>query len=43
MTGMMYWAKTNGTEIEKVLFFVKMAIEEMVKTKFNPGGLVTIY
>ena len=43
LTGMMYWAKTNGIEIDTALFFVKMDIEEMVRTKFNPGGLVTMY
>ena len=40
---MMYWSKTNGIEIVTVVFFVKLAIEEMVNTKFNPGGLVAMY
>ena len=40
---MMYWGKTNGIEIDTAVFLVKLAIEEMVKTKFNPGGPVTIY
>ena len=40
---MMYWAKTNGIKIDTAVFFVKMAIEEMVKTKFNPGGQVAMY
>ena len=35
---MMYWAKTNGIEIDTAVFFVKMEIEETVKTKFKPGG-----
>ena len=43
LAGMMYWAKTNGTEIDTAIFFVKLAIEEMVKTKFNPGGPVTMF
>ena len=43
LPGMMYWAKTNGIEIDTAAFFVKLAIEEMVKTKFNPGGLVAMY
>ena len=34
----MYWSKTNGIEIDTALLFVNMEIEEMVKTKFNPGG-----
>ena len=40
---MMYWAKKNGIEIDAVIFFVKLAIEYMVKTKFNPGGPVAMY
>ena len=43
LTGMIYWAKTNGIEIDTVVFFVKLTIEEMVKTKFNPGGPVEMY
>ena len=39
----MYWSKTNGIEIDTAVLFVKLEIEEMVKTKFNPGGLVAIY
>ena len=40
---MMYWAKTNGIEIDTALFLVKLKIEGMVKTKFNPGGPVALY
>ena len=40
---MMYWAKKNGIEIDTAVFFVKLAIEEMVETKFNPGGPVEMY
>ena len=40
---MMYWAKTNGIKIDTAVLFVKLAIEEMVKTKFNPGGPVAMY
>ena len=43
MAGIMYWAKTNGIEIDTAVFFVNLAIEYMVKTKFNPGGPVTMY
>ena len=43
LAGMMYWANTNGIEIDTAVSFVKLAIEEMVKTKFNPGGPVAIY
>ena len=43
LTGMMYMVKTNGIEIYTAIFFVKIAIEEMVKSKFNPGGLVEMY
>ena len=40
---MMYWAKTNGTEINTAVFFVNLAIEEMVKKKLNWGGPVEMY
>ena len=43
LAGMMYWANTNGIKIDIAVFFVKLAIEEMVKTKFNPGGPVAMY
>ena len=43
MAGMMYWEKTNGIETDTVVFFVKLEIEKMVKTKFNPGGPVAMY
>ena len=43
LAGMVYWAKTNGIEIDKALFFAKTAIGEMVKTKFNPEGQVEMY
>ena len=43
MAGMMQWAKTNVIDIDTVVFFVKLAIEDMVNTKFNPGGPVTMY
>ena len=37
LAGMMYWAKPNGIEIDTAILFFKMAIEDMVKKKFNPG------
>ena len=43
MAGIIYWANTNGIGIYTAVFFVNLAIEEMVKTKFNPGGSVEIY
>ena len=43
MAGIMYWYKTNGIDIYIAVFFVKMVIEEMVNTKFNPGGPVAMY
>ena len=43
MAGLMYWDKTNGTKIDTAVLFVKLEIEEMVKTKFNPGGPVELY
>ena len=43
LAGMMYWAKTNEIEIYTAVFFFKLKIEDMVNTKFNPGGLVTMY
>ena len=39
----MYWNMTNGIEIDTVVLFVKMEIEEMINTKFNPGGPVAMY
>ena len=43
LAGMMYWNKTNGIEIDTTLLFVKLAIEEMVNKKINPGGPVEMY
>ena len=43
LAGMIYWANTNGIKIDAAIFFVKLVIEEMVKTKFNPGGPVATY
>ena len=40
---MMYWAKKNIIEIDAAVFFFKMGIEEMLKTKFYPGGPVAMY
>ena len=40
---MMYWSKTNGTEIDTAVLFFNLEIEEMAKTKFNPGGPVAMY
>ena len=40
---MMYWSNTNVIEIDTAVLLVKLEIEEMVKTKFNPGGPVAIY
>ena len=33
----------NGIKIDTAVLFVKLAIEEMVKTRFNPGGPVAMY
>ena len=43
LTGMMYWAKKNGIKIDTAVFFVKLEIEEMAKTKLNPGGPMKMY
>ena len=43
LAGMMFWAKINGIEIDTAVFFVNLEIEDMVKTKFNPGGPVAMY
>ena len=43
MAGIMYWYKTNGIDIYIAVFFFNMVIEEMVNTKFNPGGPVAMY
>ena len=40
---MAYWAKKNGIDIDTVVSFVKLEIEDTVKTKFNPGGPVEMY
>ena len=40
---MMYWAKKNGNEIGTAVFFAKLAIDDMVKIKFNLGGPVAMY
>ena len=40
LAGIMYWSKTNVIEVNTAVLFFKLAIQEMVKTKFNPGGLV---
>ena len=38
-----YWAKINGIEIYTAVFFVKLEIEEMVKTKLKLGGPLAMY
>ena len=43
LADMMYWARTNGIEIDTAVFFVKLAIKVMVKTKFNLVGPVEMY
>ena len=43
MTGMIYFSKTNGIEIDTAVLFVKMEIEDMIKNKFNRGGPVAMY
>ena len=43
LTWMIYWAKTDEFEIDIDVFFVNLEIEEMIKTKFNPGGPVAMY
>ena len=43
MAGIMYWYKTNGIDIYIAVFFVKMAIKEIVNTKFNLGGPLAMY
>ena len=43
LSGMVYWSKKNGTKIDTAVLFVNLSIEEMVKTKFNPGGPVAMY
>ena len=42
LAGMMYWSKTNGIKIDTAVFFVKLAIEEMLKKNQTgrPGGNV---
>ena len=40
---MIYWSNKNMIEIDTVVIFVNTEIEEMVDTKFNPGGPVEMY
>ena len=37
LAGMMYWAKTNGIEIDTAVFFVKLELEKNDKNKIQPG------
>ena len=43
MEGITYWAKKTGIDIDTAVFLVKISMEEMIKTKFNPWGHVAIY
>ena len=43
LAGMIYWDKTNRIDIETSVLFVKLAINEMVNTRFNSGGPVAMY
>ena len=43
MVGVTYWAKINCIEIDTAVLFVKLAIEETVTTKSNPGVPVAMY
>ena len=43
LAGMLYWSKTNGIEIDTIVFFVNMASKEMVNTRFNLGGPVAMF
>ena len=40
---MMYCSNKNGINIDTAELFVKLEIEEMVETKFKPGGPVAMY
>ena len=42
MAGMNYLAKTDGIDIDTLVFFIELAIEETVKTNIKLGGTVTI-
>ena len=43
MSGMMYWAKKNGIDIDTAVSFVNLEIKEKVNTKFNSGGPGAMY
>ena len=43
MVGITYWSKKNGIEIDTAVFFVKLDIDVVVNTKFNPGEPVAMY
>ena len=36
LAGIIYWDKTKGIEIDTAVFFVKLAIEGMLKKQLNP-------
>ena len=40
IAGMTYWDKKNGIEIDTAVLFVNISIDDMIKTKVNPGGPV---
>ena len=42
MTGMTYWAKKNGINIDTLVLFVNIYVDDMVDIKFNPGGPVAM-
>ena len=43
MTGMEYWAKADGINIDTAVLFFNLVTDEMVKTKLNPGSPVAMY
>ena len=39
----MYWYTKNGIDVDTAVLIINLEMEEMVDTKFNPGGPVAMY
>ena len=37
------WTRIKRITIEKAILFLKLTLEDMIKRKFTPGGLVAIF
>ena len=41
--GMEFWARMKRITIEKSIFFIKLALEDIIKIRFTPGGSVLAF